>query len=48
MMPELGRDLRHEEGLALIRRWIDELEGDGCEAAGGGSRARAVARLSDG
>jgi len=31
-----------------FRRWIDELEGDGCEAAGGGSRARAVARLSDG
>lgn len=29
MMPELGRSLVHEEGLALIRDWISGLEG-GC------------------
>ena len=29
MMPELGRSLVHEEGAALIRQWIDEMEG-GC------------------
>lgn len=29
MMPELGRALRHDEGVALIREWIDGLEG-GC------------------
>lgn len=28
MMPELGRSLVHEEGLALIRDWIAEMEGD--------------------
>jgi hypothetical protein len=22
MMPELGRSVRHEEGLALVRAWI--------------------------
>jgi len=27
-MPELGRDLRHEQGLALVREWIEGLEGD--------------------
>ena len=30
MMPELGRALVHEEGLALIREWISNLSGD-CE-----------------
>lgn len=28
MMPELGRALVHEEGLALIREWISEMSGD--------------------
>ena len=28
MMPELGRTLVHEEGLALISRWVDSLEGE--------------------
>jgi uncharacterized repeat protein (TIGR03806 family) len=28
MMPELGRALVHEEGLALIRDWIDGMTGD--------------------
>ncbi|MBT8147435.1 MAG: hypothetical protein KJN90_11320 [Gammaproteobacteria bacterium] len=28
MMPELGRALVHEEGLALIRDWISEMSGD--------------------
>ena len=28
MMPELGRSLVHEEGVALIEGWIRELEGD--------------------
>lgn len=32
MMPELGRTLVHEEGLARVRAWIDGLEGD-CGAA---------------
>lgn len=27
MMPELGRSLVHEEGVALIRDWIDQLDG---------------------
>jgi uncharacterized repeat protein (TIGR03806 family) len=31
MMPELGRTLVHEEGVALIREWIKELQGD-CRA----------------
>ncbi len=28
MMPELGRKLRHEEGIALIRDWISSLKQD--------------------
>jgi len=28
MMPELGRGLAHEEGNALVRRWISALPGD--------------------
>ena len=28
MMPELGRSLVHEEGVALIEQWIDAMEGD--------------------
>ena len=31
MMPELGRALVHEEGLALVRDWIEGMEG-GCES----------------
>ncbi len=27
MMPEIGRSTRHAEGVALIRSWIDSLEG---------------------
>lgn len=27
MMPEIGRSTRHDEGVALIRSWIDSLEG---------------------
>jgi uncharacterized repeat protein (TIGR03806 family) len=27
MMPELGRSLTHEEGVALIRAWIEEMQG---------------------
>ncbi|NNC96127.1 MAG: hypothetical protein HKN92_11240 [Chitinophagales bacterium] len=27
MMPEIGRKIEHEEGIALIREWINELEG---------------------
>lgn len=29
MMPELGRKLRHEEGIELIREWIREMKLDG-------------------
>lgn len=28
MMPELGRSIAHEEGIALIREWINSMEGD--------------------
>ena len=35
MMPELGRTMVHEEGLALIRAWIASLSG-GCNAAKSG------------
>ncbi|MEL6687187.1 MAG: hypothetical protein AAFP97_06175 [Pseudomonadota bacterium] len=28
MMPELGRTLAHDEGVALIKEWIAEMEGD--------------------
>jgi uncharacterized repeat protein (TIGR03806 family) len=27
MMPELGRSLRHDEGVALIREWIQNMDG---------------------
>lgn len=27
MMPEIGRSLRHKEGVALVRFWIDSMEG---------------------
>jgi hypothetical protein len=29
MMPEIGRAVAHEEGVALVREWIEGLEG-GC------------------
>jgi uncharacterized repeat protein (TIGR03806 family) len=32
MMPELGRNLVHDEAVALIRQWIEELPGD-CASA---------------
>ena len=35
MMPEVGRAVVHHEGVALIRQWIDALEGS-CDAAGEG------------
>jgi uncharacterized repeat protein (TIGR03806 family) len=28
MMPELGRVLPHQEGIALLRQWIEAMEGD--------------------
>lgn len=34
MMPELGRDVVHREGVELIREWIAAMETGGCEAAG--------------
>ena len=30
MMPELGRALKHEEGVELLKDWIAEMNG-GCE-----------------
>jgi hypothetical protein len=33
MMPELGRSLVHEEGVALVRRWIEEMPDPLGEAA---------------
>ena len=33
MMPELGRSLPHEEGIALIREWIAAMPGDCPEPA---------------
>ena len=32
LMPELGRTVIHAEGVALIRQWIQSLEGDGCSS----------------
>jgi hypothetical protein len=32
MMPELGRKLIHEEGVALIREWINAMPPQVCEA----------------
>jgi hypothetical protein len=26
MMPELGRSITHEEGVALVRQWIKEMK----------------------
>ena len=34
MMPELGRALAHTEGVALIRDWIDAMDGDCVKEAG--------------
>jgi len=28
MMPEIGRAVPHEEGIALIREWIEAMPGD--------------------
>ena len=39
MMPELGRTLIHEEGVALVREWIQQLAGD-CEMVGSGPVAK--------
>jgi hypothetical protein len=33
MMPELGRSLIHREGVALIREWVQQLQG-ACDAEG--------------
>jgi uncharacterized repeat protein (TIGR03806 family) len=30
MMPQIGRDVVHEEGVALIREWISSLQGKSC------------------
>jgi uncharacterized repeat protein (TIGR03806 family) len=40
MMPELGRSLVHEEGIALVRRWIEAMP-DPFGAAGLGAAERA-------
>jgi uncharacterized repeat protein (TIGR03806 family) len=36
MMPELGRSLPHPEGVALIREWVQQMQGS-CEGEGPGS-----------
>jgi hypothetical protein len=28
MMPELGRSIAHDEGVALMREWIAAMDGD--------------------
>ncbi len=33
MMPELGRQLVHDEGVALIREWIQEIDMEGDSAS---------------
>jgi hypothetical protein len=35
MMPELGRTMVHQEGVALIRQWIASMQGS-CNAAKSG------------
>jgi uncharacterized repeat protein (TIGR03806 family) len=37
MMPELGRTLEHEEGVALVREWVASLEGECAFRPPGGS-----------
>ena len=32
IMPLIGRSLRHEDGVELLRRWIAEMPADDCEA----------------
>jgi len=49
MMPELGRALAHEEGVALISRWIAEWQGSrGCDQVTSNSarHSASAARLS--
>jgi uncharacterized repeat protein (TIGR03806 family) len=31
MMPQIGRDVVHEEGVALMREWITSLQGKSCQ-----------------
>ncbi len=38
MMPELGRTLAHEEGVALVREWVASLQGECASRTPGGSR----------
>jgi len=33
MMPQIGRDVVHEEGVALVRQWISLLRGDPCRSS---------------
>ncbi len=40
MMPQIGRDVVHEEGVELIREWIASLAGQGCGVAGAKSVTR--------
>jgi hypothetical protein len=30
MMPQIGRDVVHAEGVALIREWVTSLQGSSC------------------
>jgi len=31
MMPELGRTVNHDEGIALVREWIENMEPGNCD-----------------
>jgi hypothetical protein len=37
MMPQIGRSVVHQEGLALVREWIRSLPADGAWCAAGQS-----------
>ncbi len=38
MMPQIGRSVVHEEGLALVREWVRSLPTDGASCAAGGAK----------
>jgi len=35
VMPQIGRDVAHTEGVALIREWVTSLQGSSCGSVGG-------------
>jgi hypothetical protein len=40
MMPQIGRDVVHTEGLALLRQWIGAMPAQACSVADAASRKK--------